>query len=165
MKLKGVLLIKRFLIWGFLISLLNNGTVYVNNTIHNNAHFVQYQPIIEEYHDVTVRFISPFVHEAINSHYQSEDYLTQNLNTAPSLIRIEKVERVGNIDNFEFLITVVATGFVGKDIPVVDGQITFRVKGPVSGEGENSVFFEGFKQLKTYELPQKWKHIIKKPLG
>ena len=145
--------------------LLNNEAVYVNNAIHNNTQFVQYQPINnEDYHDSTVRFISPFVYEAINSHYQSEDSLTQNLNTAPSLIRIEKVERVGNIDNFEFLITVVATGFVGKNTPVVDGQITFRVNGPMSGSGENSVYFEGFKQLKTYELPQKWKHIIKKPL-
>jgi hypothetical protein len=164
LKLRGVLLMMRFLILGFLFSLLNNEAVQVNNSIHNNAQFVQYQPINEEYHDVTVRFISPFVYEAINSHYQSEDSLTQNLNTAPSLIRIENVERVGNIDNFEFLITVVATGFVGKNIPVVDGQITFRVNGPVSGSGENNVFFEGFKQLKTYELPREWKHIIKKPL-
>ncbi len=156
---------KRFLILGFLFSLLNNEAVYATNVIQSNSQLVEYQPLKNEgYHDLTVRFISPFVYEAINSHYQSEDSLTQNLNTAPSSIRIKSVERVGNIDNFEFLITVVATGFVGKNIPVVDGQLTFRVNGPVSGSGENSVFFEGFKQLKTYELPQKWKHIIKKPL-
>jgi hypothetical protein len=155
----------RFIILCFLFSLLNNEVIYANNTIQTNAQFVQNQSIKNEvYHDVMVRFISPYVYEAVNSHYQSKDSLTQNLSTAPSLIRITNVERVDKIDNFEFMLTVEATGFVEGNIPVVDGQITFRVKGPVSGLGENSVFFEGYKQLKTYELPLKLKHIIKKPL-
>lgn len=79
-------------------------------------------------------------------------------------MRIVEVERVGDAVNFEFMITVKVTSFVGKNVPVADGQLTFRLKGPVSGAGENSVFFVEYKQLKTYELPQEWKHIIKKPL-
>ena len=156
---------KKFVMLCFLFAFFNNHSVFANNINQANVKILQHERSKNEvFHDVTVRFISPYVHEAINSHYQSEDSLTRNLNTSPSLIRIVKVERFGNIDNYEFMITVEATGFAGENIPVVDVQITFRVKGPISGSGENSVYFEGFKQLKTYDLPQQWKHIIKKPL-
>lgn len=156
---------KKFLIFCILFFFLFKGFAYENNAIQTNAQSVEVQPIKNDlYHDLTVRFISPYVHEAVNSHYQVTDSLTQNLNTAPSLMRIVEVKRVGEAVNFEFMITVEATSFVGKNVPVADGLLTFRLKGPVSGAGENSVFFLGYKQLKTYELPQEWKHIIKKPL-
>jgi Protein of unknown function (DUF3888) len=156
---------KKFLILFFVCFCLNNEMVYANNISQTNDEFTQNQLIKNEvYHDLTVRFISPFVHVAINSHYGSKKSLAQDLNTSPSLIRIVNVEKVGKTNNFEFILTIQATGFVGDNIPVVDGQITFRVMGPLEGEGENSVFFEGFKQLKTYELPLQWKHIVKKPL-
>ena len=154
---------KRFLIFCILFFFLYKGFAYENNTIQTNA--LEEQPIKNDlYNDLTVRFISPYVHEAVNSHYQATESLTQKLNTAPSLMRIVEVKRVGEAVNFEFMITVEATSFVGKDVPVADGLLTFRLKGPVSGAGENSVFYLGYKQLKTYELPQEWKHIIKKPL-
>ena len=157
---------KRFLIFCILFFFLYKGFAYENNAIQTNAQFVEVQPMKNDlYNDLTVRFISPYVHEAVNSHYQAADSLTQNLNTAPSLMRIVEVKRVGEAVNFEFMITVEATSFVGKNVPVADGLLTFRLKGPVSGGGENSVFSLGYKQLKTYELPQEWKHIIKKPLG
>ncbi|MCZ8535321.1 DUF3888 domain-containing protein [Psychrobacillus psychrodurans] len=156
---------KRFLILCILFFFLYKGLAYENNAIHTNAQFVEVQPIKNEiYNELTVRFISPYVHEAVNSHYQAVDSLTQNLNTAPSLMRIVEVKRVGEAVNFEFMITVEATSFVGENVPVADGLLTFGLKGPVSGGGENSVFFLGYKQLKTYVLPQEWKHIIKKPL-
>lgn len=156
---------KRLLILCFIFSFIKNEIVNANSINQTIAPSIQQESISNDmYHDVTVRFISPYVYEAINSHYQSKDSLTRTLNTSPSLIRIVKIKRVGNFNNFEFIITVEATGFVEVNVPVVDAQITFKVKGPVLGSGENSVFFEGFKQLKTYELPQKWKHIIKKPL-
>lgn len=154
---------KRFLILCILFFFLYKGLAYENNAIHTNAQFVEVQPIKNEiYNELTVRFISPYVHEAVNSHYQAVDSLTQNLNTAPSLMRIVEVKRVGEAVNF--VITVEATSFVGENVPVADGLLTFGLKGPVSGGGENSVFFLGYKQLKTYVLPQEWKHIIKKPL-
>ncbi|WP_075620387.1 DUF3888 domain-containing protein [Paenisporosarcina indica] len=159
---------KKFIMFFFFFSFLfftYKEVVYENNTIQTNAQFLEDQPIKNElYSDVTVRFISPYVYEAINSHYESEESLTQYLNTSPPLMRIVKVDRVGHIDNFEFRIIVEVTGFVGEKVPVVDGQITFRLEGPVSGGGANSVFFERYKQLKIYELPQEWKHLIKKPL-
>ncbi|MBS4220087.1 DUF3888 domain-containing protein [Bacillus sp. FJAT-49711] len=156
---------KRLMILCFLFSFIRNEIVNEKSINQTNVQSVQHQQIKNEmYHDVMVRFISPYVYEALNSHYQSKDSLTETLNTSPSLIRIVRIKRVGNFNNFEFMITIEATGFVGGNVPVMDAQITFRVKGPISGSGENSVFFEGFKQLKTYELPLKWKHIIKKPL-
>ncbi|GIN86264.1 hypothetical protein J6TS2_26500 [Heyndrickxia sporothermodurans] len=118
----------------------------------------------EIYHDVTARFISPYVNEAINSYYEMKASLTQALNTSPSMIRIINIERIGELDHFEFMVTVEATGFVGKIVPVVDARITFKVKGPLSGSGENHIFFVGFQQVKTYKLPPQWKHIIKRPL-
>lgn len=158
-------MLKKFLILYFIFAFLNTNSVFANNITQAEAKVLQHQPNKNEiFHDAIVRFISPYVHEAINSHYQLEDSLTQNLNTSSSLIRIVKIERVGNIANFEFMITVEATGFVGEEIPVADVQLTFRVNGPISGAGDNSVYFEGFKQLKAYDLPGQWKHIIKKPL-
>jgi Protein of unknown function (DUF3888) len=164
MKKDGVFM-KKCLILCFVYFLLNQGMVYANNISQTNDVSAQDQLIKNEVcQDLTVQFISPFVHAAINSHYESKKSLTQKLNTSPSLIRIVRIDKVGKINNFEFLLTVEATGFVGDNIPVVDGQITFRVIGPSGGEGEANVFFESFKQLKIYQLPLQWKHIVKKPL-
>ncbi|TQR15610.1 hypothetical protein [Psychrobacillus soli] len=69
-----------------------------NNAIQTNAQFVEVQSIKNDlYHDLTVRFISLYVHEAVNSHYQTADSLIQNLNTAPSLMRIGEVKRAGEL--------------------------------------------------------------------
>jgi hypothetical protein len=155
---------KKIVMLCILFFFLNNEVGYGENINNKLEHVVRGEQIENKLiQDVTVRFISPYVHEAMGSHYMT-DYLTEMFNTAPSMNRIVRVERVGNVNDFEFMLTVVSTGFVGKNIPVVDGQITFRVKGPLSGGGKNSVYFEGFKQLKTYDLPEQWKYIIKKPL-
>ena len=98
---------KRFLVFSIsvLFSFLYDTVNYEDNLNQANPQFVVVQAINNElYKDVTVRFISPYVHEAINSYYQFEDSLTQHLNTAPSIMCIVKVDRVGNIDNFDAII-------------------------------------------------------------
>lgn len=139
----------------FFFMLISVGVSSHSNKV--NAQLVIRQPNkYHVYHDETVNLLSPYVQEAINSHYQFKDSLSQELYTTPAAMRIVKVKRIGKVENEEYLITIATTGYSEKDrkVPVVDAQITFRVKGPMTGTLEKRVYFEGFKQTKLYKFPQ-----------
>ena len=123
------------------------------------------------FHDIIVRFMSPYVYMGMNSHYGTyfqsvhEPYPPEILKTYPQHTYITGIQRIGKYGDFEFLITVRTKGYVDKFVPVVESELTFKVKGPVMGPSSNNeVFFEGAKTLNVYKLPDHFKHIVKKPI-
>lgn len=104
------------------------------------------------YRDVVLSLLIPYIQKEINNYYK--EYLTESPTVAPYSVDIVNVKRVSG---YRIQFEVIAYPYVGPHITVGDDRMIIETA------ADGSVEIKSFEQIKSYELPWNWKHIIKKP--
>lgn len=112
------------------------------------------EPREHVYKDMLMLFLSPHIQKAVNEYYAK--LLTQNPMVYPYQVEVVKAER---IDGMHFSLVVETTPVVGPHISVGLDRLTFEIDPTIPDD----VKLIKFEHLKTHELPDHWKHIIRRP--
>lgn len=106
------------------------------------------------YQDVFISLLMPHIQRPIN-HYYSK-LLTETPVVYPYFVDVVEVERLQGYRSFDFMVRLKVDSVVGPHISVGTDLLTFRL------DSSGKVKLVKFEHIKTYELPNNWKHILKK---
>ncbi|WP_368503471.1 DUF3888 domain-containing protein [Alkalihalophilus sp. As8PL] len=107
--------------------------------------------------DLMMLLVLDSVATPINEYYF--DFLKENPVVYPYEIELKQIERMEGFRSFHFVITLEVTPVIGPHIAVGKDVVTLEVS-PVLPKTIKVLTYE---HLETYELPAKWRHVIKKP--
>lgn len=106
------------------------------------------------YQDIFVSLLMPHIQRPINDYYSK--FLTETPVVYPYFVDIVEVERLQGYRSFDFMVKLKVDSVVGPHISVGTDLLTFRLN------SSGKVKLVKFEHIKTYELPEHWKHILKK---
>lgn len=108
----------------------------------------------ELYQDIFISLLMPYIQRSIDNYYSRS--LTVTPTVYPYFVDVVSAERLHGYRSFDFLLKLKVDSVVGPHISVGSDYLTFRI------DGSGKVELQKFEHIKTYELPEHWKHIIKK---
>lgn len=109
----------------------------------------------ELYHDMFLTLLSKDIDLAVSNYYS--EYLTISPMVYGYMVDVSKAKRVGGYRSFGFTVTLETTPVVGPHLSVGEDRLVFEI----SRSGGKLLEYE---HLESHELPDNWKHIIKKEL-
>ncbi|MEZ2657762.1 DUF3888 domain-containing protein [Aneurinibacillus aneurinilyticus] len=110
----------------------------------------------ELYQDIFISLLMPHIQKQINNYYTK--VLTTSPVVYPYFVYVLKAERIGDYRSFDFLVKLKVIPVIGPHISVGIDHLIFKIRG--SGDVE----LKKFEHIKTENLPENWKHMIKEQL-
>jgi hypothetical protein len=145
----GIPMIKMLLLPSLFLSL------FLVNQLPSKATFVDTtQDSRELIYQDTIMLLLP-IDESIKNYYSK--ILTTRPGVYPYDVKVTKVQRLGEFRSFRFLYTLEVEPAVGPHVYVGKDRLVFEIASTIP----NLVKLNKFEHLRTYDLPPKWKHILR----